>query len=305
MTLPTVSFPALGTTAVLVTDPAADLGKARSILEAELAAVDITCSRFRDDSELMAVNDHSGGWQNISPRLVTAIKTALIAAEQTDGVVDPTVGQAVRLLGYDRDFGELEADGPPLTLKAEAAPGWRYVQLDEKRCRLRLPAGVTLDLGATAKAEAADRAAQLAARSCGAGVLVSLGGDIAMAGAPPKGGWNVEVADDHRPQPGAKTETICFEGGGIATSSMTVRAWTRGGKRLHHVVNPSTGWPADGPWRTVTTAAATCVDANTAATASLVRGETAVPWLEQVGFPARLVSQEGKVKTVAGWPTAS
>ncbi|HZD66226.1 MAG TPA: FAD:protein FMN transferase, partial [Acidimicrobiales bacterium] len=76
----------------------------------------------------------------------------------------------------------------------------------------------------------------------------------------------------------------------------------RGTEVLHHIVDPATGAPAGGPWRTVSVAAGTCVDANTAATAAVVRGEDAPAWLGDRGLPARLVAWDGTVRVVAGWP---
>lgn len=304
-TLEALSFPALGTTAVLITYPPEVKALARRVLDDELAMIDAACSRFRSDAELVAVNQHPGQWQQISPLLAGAIGVALVAARQTDGAVDPTVGRSLRLLGYDRDFARLEPTGPPLRIAVRPAPGWQHVELDEHRGRLRLPPGVELDLGATAKALAADRAARHAAATTGAGVLVALGGDIAVAGGPPPHGWTVRVAEDHRAPSDAPGQTVNLTGCGLATSSRVVRAWRRGDETMHHIVDPATGGPADGPWRTVTVAAGSCVDANTAATAAVVRGASAVDWLETRRLPARLVRLDGQVHTTGGWPQPS
>ena len=96
--------------------------------------------------------------------------------------------------------------------------------------------------------------------------------------------------------------TIALTSGGLATSGTTARRWTRGGRQLHHVVDPATGWPAGEVWRTVTAAAPTCVDANVATTAAIVLGAGAPRWLESRGLPARLVAPEGAVVVVGGWP---
>jgi thiamine biosynthesis lipoprotein len=68
---------------------------------------------------------------------------------------------------------------------------------------------------------------------------------------------------------------------------------------------PSTGLPADSCWRTASVAAATCVDANTASTAAILRGERAVGWLEALRLPARLVRQDGTTVTTGGWAAAA
>jgi thiamine biosynthesis lipoprotein len=181
-------------------------------------------------------------------------------------------------------------------------PGWRCVEVDERERVVRLPPGVELDLGATAKALAADRAAAAGAAAAGAGVLVSLGGDVAVAGPPPEGGWPILVADDHARLDEAGP-TVAIESGGLATSGTAVRRWRAGGAVLHHLIDPRTGRPAVSPWRTVSVAGASCVDANIASTAAVVLGDAAPEWLGERRLPARLVSTAGDVALVAGWPS--
>jgi thiamine biosynthesis lipoprotein len=179
------------------------------------------------------------------------------------------------------------------------------VEFDPALRQVRVPAGVVLDLGATAKALAADRAAATIAAELGCGVLVNLGGDIRVAGPPPAEGWRIGIADDAGFDAGPPTghrHAVLICTGGLATSGTTVRSWRRGGARLHHIVAPATGLPARSCWRAVSVAAATCVDANTASTAAILRGERAVTWLAGLGLPARLVRHGGEAVTVAGWP---
>jgi thiamine biosynthesis lipoprotein len=321
---------ALGTQVwLLVTDPG-QLARARRLLEADLDAVDRACSRFRPDSELMRLGAAAGpagppsvspagdspagestaqvSTTPVSPLLAEAIAVALRAARLTDGDVDPTVAGAMSALGYDRDFALLPDAGPPVRLTVRAVPGWRQVGLDEQSRLLTLPRGVNLDLGATAKAWAADRSAARLAGALGCGVLIGLGGDIAVAGPPPEGGWRIRVQDvTGRPEDPAQgpAAVVAIQGGGLATSSTTARRWRRGGDVLHHILDPRTGLPAAVYWRTVSVAAATCVDANTASTAAIIRGPQALDWLSNLGLPARLVDAAGNVRTVGGWPAES
>lgn len=295
-------FPALGTTAVvLVSDPAATAA-ARATVEAEIAALDRACSRFRLDSELSALNAAAGTAVSVSPLLLDAIEVALRAARITAGRVVPTVGEAMRVLGYDRTFADVARDGAPVRARVGSVPGWQLVTVDRLRGRVQFPAGVELDLGATAKALGADRAAAAAYRATGSGVLVSLGGDIATAGPTPAEGWTVLIADDHAAPLEGAGDSVTIRSGGLATSGTAVRRWTRGGRELHHVIDPATGLPAETVWRTVSVAAATCVDANIASTASIILGGDAPSWLRQRGLPARLVGLDGRVTVVGGWP---
>jgi thiamine biosynthesis lipoprotein len=217
--------------------------------------------------------------------------------------VDPTIGRSMRLLGYDDDFGRIaDRNGPPI-VRFEAVPGWRMVRLDRTGRRLQIPRGVELDLGSSGKAFAADLAAEAARRAAGGGgVLISLGGDIAIAGAVPPGGWRVLVAENSAAPADGPGEVIALHGGAIATSSTTVRRWVQGGVNVHHILDPRTGRPAVGPWRTASVVAATCVDANAAATAAIIRGLDAEPWLAGLGLAARLVSTDGELCYVGAWP---
>ena len=149
------SWRALGTLVQLVvTDPLC-LAEARRLLTDDLAEVDLACSRFRADSEILALRTVKDRPARVSPLLAEAIAVALRAANLTDGDVDPTVGAAMSAIGYDRDFEQIQRIGPPLALIVRRVPGWREVHLEGQS--LTMPAGVQLDLGATAKAWAADR----------------------------------------------------------------------------------------------------------------------------------------------------
>ena len=209
---------------------------------------------------------------------------------------------ALRLAGYDRDFSQLRGTDVGRRPRVVAVQGWRLIELDQQACTVRLPVGVEIDLGATAKALAADRAVQAAAIRVGTGVLVSLGGDISVAGKAPPGGWPIRIADDHRSESATSGPTVSISSGALATSSTTVRRWRSGEDELHHLLDPTTGHPADGPWRTVSVAAASCVDANTASTAAIVLGEQAHRWLTEHRLPARLVSHRGQVVCIGDWP---
>jgi thiamine biosynthesis lipoprotein len=300
----TASDRALGTNLQVVVTRPALLEVARAAVDTVVHDVDMACSRFRQDSELSRLQATAAGREvRVSPLLLTALKAALRAARLSDGAVDPTVGTALRSVGYDVDFADVPADGAALSLRMRPVPGWRRLRLDEAAGSVLIPTGVEVDLGSTAKALCADLAAAAARRAMGdGGVLVSLGGDIAVAGEPPAGGWSIQSAESSEAPITPDGETISIMSGGVATSSTTVRRWTRGGVVLHHIIDPATGLPADGPWRTATVVAGDCLDANIAATHAIVRGGDALQRLERAGLPARLVRRDGRVVRVAGWP---
>ncbi|HVB45539.1 MAG TPA: FAD:protein FMN transferase [Streptosporangiaceae bacterium] len=325
---------ALGTTARVVIWPPRQLARVLSVVNTELTQLDLRASRFRPDSEISALHAAGEGSYLISDGLAEAIGVALAAARWTGGLTDPTVGAALISLGYDRDFAAIRPDLTARPAGLAPVPGWRSVRLAGNL--LTLPAGVRIDLGATAKGLGADRAARTAyARAGTGGVLVSLGGDLAVAGQPPAGGWPALVADEHRQtrdvrdlsRPGPRTaprgrrtadgiaappaqadpataQQVRLIHGGLATSSVTCRQWVHGGRPVHHLVDPRTGQPAAGPWRTVSVAAASCAEANAAATAAVIAGHDAVGWLTAQGLPARLVGHDGSIARTAGWPDA-
>lgn len=285
-------WPVWSTTAeVTVTDRTA-LEEAVAIVTAHLAEVDEVANRFRSDSEIRR------GSGRMSPLFARHLDAALAAAEATDGLIDPTVGGILGDLGYDRDIALIHDQDVPVKAVVRRLPHWRKVRrIDDL---LELPRGTELDFGATSKALAADDAAALVADRLGVGVLVGIGGDIATAGDGPEGGWRIRVdagvGDTHDIQ--------LPSGAAIATSSTIRRTWRLDGVRQHHLIDPRTCAPAVTPWAAITVASDTCVRANTATTAAMIQGDTALEWLHQLGHPARLVDRAGAVVTIAGWPEA-
>jgi thiamine biosynthesis lipoprotein len=293
---------ALGTISRIAVWPPENLDGARAAVDSVLAALDLQASRFRQDSEICWVHRAGGGLFMLSDGLAEAVGVALTAASWTGGLTDPTVGGALIALGYDRDFAAIDQQRTEPPDAPAPAPGWQRVRLDGPM--LRLPNGVRLDLGATAKALGSDRAVRAAMLASGqaGGVLVSLGGDIAVAGTPPRGGWPITVADGPEPAGSSHAQLVRLPRGAIATSSITCRQWRHAGRVLHHIVDPRTGLPVDGPWQTVSAAAVTCADANAATTAAIVAGRRAEEWLTAAGLPARLVTHDGEVRYLGGWP---
>ncbi|GAA1974542.1 FAD:protein FMN transferase [Nocardioides panacihumi] len=281
------------------TVPEATMDEAVATVRELMADVDGAVSRFREDSELEAVNDGAPRLLPVGALTLTLVEAALEAAERTDGAVDPTVGGHVASWGYDADIAAVRAAAPTRHVRPVAAPpaDWRRVVVDHQLRRIGVARGLRLDLGATAKAWTADEAARRVAAHHGAPTLVEIGGDVAVAGstvAP----WRVRVAETAE-GPG---EVIGLTHGGLATSSTVARRWRTDIGEAHHVVDPRTGAPADGDIRTASVWAPTCVLANTYSTASLIWGDSAAARLESAGLSARLVDQGGAVHRVGSWP---
>jgi thiamine biosynthesis lipoprotein len=300
--LTTRSTRALGTSIDLVVTEPGIADNAMGLLRHELEAIDRACSRFRSESELWNLSRAQGRPVAVSPLLFEAISVACDVAHRTGGAVDPTVGRAVEALGYDRDYAQVPPTGDPLDELPRRAPGWWRIECDPRNRTVRVPVDVLVDLGASAKALVADRAATRIAEMLGGGVLVNVGGDVAVAGAPPDGGWAIGIAPDSSAPRHAVAHVVAINSGGLASSSTTVRAWRRGKRQLHHIVDPRTGDVARRYWKLVSATGASCVDANAATTAAIVWGPDAPGRLEAMGQAARLVRDDGTITRVCGWP---
>ena len=238
----------MGVLSTVAVDQPELLQAAMAIVEEVVRQVDATCSRFREDSELMELNRRAGsGDVVVSPLMEAAVAAAISTAEMTGGLVDPTVGKCVEEIGYTVTFGALPADGPALTARVRSVPGWRCLVHDQDAHTLRIPADTALDFGASAKAWAADRAAARVARELGIGALVECGGDVAISGTAPSGGWPVRVASD---VDSADGQDMVLYDGGLATSGTTSRRWRRGAWSCTTSSIPRPAGPQrrHGPW---------------------------------------------------------
>lgn len=292
------TFRALGTDVhVSVRDPR-DLRLATALARTVLRDVDEVCSRFRDDSDLAAVNRNPGEWVPVDPLLVSAVTVACQAARATDGLVNPLLGRSLVHLGYDRDFTLLrEVDGECGPSPSPHRNLWHDIGLDPDGA-VRIPPNTALDLGATGKAWAADLIAVAHEEELRGASLVSVGGDLRISAASNRP-WAVAVSE----RPGTPAEAlVTLASGAMATSSTRVRRWSRRGVERHHLLDPRTGLSAHEVWRTVTATGDTCAAANTASTAAIVLGDEAPAWLRDHGVTARLVAYDGSLVTVGGWP---
>jgi thiamine biosynthesis lipoprotein len=296
------SFRAIGTTATVVVQEPDKADTAERMLRAELESIDLACSRFRADSELEMVHAHAGAAVRVSPLLFDALAASYDVAERTQGAVDPTVGNALAALGYDKDLSAVQQRPamPPAALRPVA--GFTHLHLNSARRTVRIPRGVRLDLGSSAKAFAADRAAALICDAVGSGVLVSLGGDIAVAGSPPQGGWAVGVAVDSATPVDRVTHVVAIHCGGLASSSTAVRTWNSGTRRVHHIIDPASGDCVAPYWTLVSATGESCVAANAVSTAAIVWGEHAASHVIPFGQAVRMVRHDGRIFSFNGWP---
>ncbi len=257
-------------------------GREAAAIERLFHARDRQFSRFRAASELSRVNRATRDLIVVSKTFGQMVERALKAARATGGLVDPTLGAALRTAGYDRDFRELRPRPEP----ALAGPvgRWRSVRVTGRL--LARPVGVELDLNGVVKGRTVDEALDLLS---GEG-FVSAGGDYAGRGA-----FDVAL-----PAGGS----IRVTRGGLATSGTTKRHWLRAGSRQHHLLDPRTGAPAASPWSEVTVSAATCLQADIAAKAAFLLAEDGLEWLDERALPGRFLSEDGTEVVNESWRRA-
>ncbi|MFS8532378.1 FAD:protein FMN transferase [Sphaerobacter thermophilus] len=297
-TVASTSFPALGSEiTVAVTEPAR-LDQVVGHVRACVDLVDRTLSRFRPDSELRRLERRPGEPQPASALFIEALERSIMAAAASNGLFDPTIRDALEAAGYDRSIERIEAEGPGPARLPRPGGGWTGIRVDRANRTVTLPPGVRLDFGGIGKGLLVD----LALRTLGnltCGMLVSAGGDLAVTGPPPQGGWRCGIALT----PDAPDEAVVrLTAGALATSGLGRRQWTREGQVLHHLIDPRTGRPGVSRWQVVTVAAGSCVVAEVAAKVAWLLDDDGPAWVARRGLAGRFRDRAGAVVTVGGWP---
>jgi thiamine biosynthesis lipoprotein len=267
-----------------------------------LEAREARWSRFRPTSELCRLNESAGAPVVVSASTYSLIARAVGAWRDTSGRYDPTVLAALEAAGYDRDFDAVARHDLGAAPDHTNVPGCGDVELDDVVRSVRLPPGVALDLGGIGKGAAADEVSQelldLGAPGV-TGVLVNLGGDLRARGeAPAPHGWVVAVDD---PLHTGRTGLLALARGAIATSTKLRRTWTRGGRSLHHLIDPRTGAPAESGLASVTVVDGEAWRAEVLAKAAFVAGvDAGAALVADAGATGLMVTDGGEVVELDG-----
>jgi FAD:protein FMN transferase len=275
---------------LLDAEPSAESLEALRAAETEIHRLEALLSRFRPDSELSQLNRR--GSLVVGPDLLAAVELALGGRRLTRGRFDPTVHDAVVAAGYDCSFDSLPLDrAEPVSPSLALCGGG--VTVDAERSLIRLDPGVHLDLGGIGKGYAVDRVSEILS---GVGpCLVSLGGDLAVRGGLDGGPWPIGVDTP------TGTITLGLEDGAVATSGRDRRRWRVNGEERHHLIDPSTGQPADTDLLRATAVAVTAVDAELMAKMLFLAGaEAAAREADELDIPCVLVTGDGRAILAGG-----
>ena len=293
-------FPSMGTV-VEVAAPPAVMERALLLIRTTFAQWDAELSRLRPDSELERLNRRRTA--RVSPLLWEVVRRALLWADVTDGQFDPCLGAQLRRWGFGgavsgQDPGP-DAPVDPMPLP-EGVPGgaWRGVTLDAVPRTISLPPGAELDLGGIAKGMAVDAALHQLEEQRLTPVLVNAGGDLGVRGTPADPGyWSIGVGE------AASTPPIRLRRGAAATSGIPRARWMAGERRLHRILDPRTGYPAETGLRQVTVVTGTVEQAEVLAKAAFLHGLLVGRRLiEREGAAARFEASDGSIAWAGPWP---
>jgi thiamine biosynthesis lipoprotein len=286
----------MGTRAHVVVH-AADLDQAdvlRRSAVARLHSLESKWSRFRADSEISRINEHAGEPVDVSRETVLLVERSVEAWDRTDGRFDPTVLPALRAAGYDRDFGSLDGvfddDDPPAD-PVGPAPGCGGIKV--RRHTVELPPGVAVDPGGIGKGFAADLVTDLVMTAGAHGACVNVGGDLRVAGRPEDAAaWTIRI--ENPLAPGTAMGAVNLTDEALVSSWRTRRTWVRGGRRVHHLIDPRTGEPAWSGIAGVSVVAADTWWAEALATSLFLLGPDEAPGeAHAIGAEALVVRDDG------------
>jgi len=235
-------------------------------VEARFLEVEAALSRFRPHSELSRLNRSGGRPFPASPLLLAVLRDALAAAAASDGAFDPTLIDALEAAGYARSFDHMHGVWEASTTRL---PGrWTDVEVGHDG-RIVLHNGVRVDLGGFAKGWTVDTCEELMV-SCESWVI-NAGGDLLARGPGPTGeGWLVGIENPF--DTSKDVGVILVQDMAVATTSRMRRRWNTASGPAHHIIDPSTGRPADTGLASVSVIASSAAEAEVLAKSLFLLG---------------------------------
>jgi FAD:protein FMN transferase len=228
---------------------------------------------FRDTSEVSRLNARAARHPvTVERGLFDLLARAKQHHEATAGAFDIAVGALIKTWGFYRRQGRVPTEAERAAARTRS--GMQHVRLDPERLTVAYDRqGLELNLGSIGKGYALDRTAALVAEQHGVRDLLVHGGHSSVlargAEAPGRRGWAVGLLDPERA--GCRRAVLHLCDRGLGTSAITHQHFMHEGKKLGHVLDPRTGWPASGVLSATVTAPA-AAEADALATAFFVLG---------------------------------
>ena len=254
--------------------------EAGHVAETEALRIEWKYSRYREDSELSRINQSNGERLCLDAETAALIDYAAHCFRLSGGRFDVTSGVLRRIWRFD---GSDKVPSPRAV--KQILPLIGFAKLDWRTPHLTVPRGMEIDLGGVAKEYAVDSALSGIAALTSAPVLVNFGGDLRVSG-PRAGGIRWRVSIESVDTPGRTEGLIELGHGALTTSGDARRFLLKDGVRYSHILDPRTGWPVEDPPRSVTVAAATCMEAGILSTMAMLHGRGAEKFLKREGIQA-------------------
>ena len=255
-------------------------------------------SRFRDNSELCQLNRQPGTPAHVSPDLFSLIRVALNAAQDTEGLVNPTMLNDLEAAGYEQSFDTLTTNPPIQLTRVSPSTTWSDIVLDPIAQTVLLPESLRIDLGGFAKGWCAEMTVQRLA-SLGP-ALANAGGDIAISDFQKNHPWPVAIENINPEEP--DLALLSLGACGVATSGRDYRAWTKDGRSMHHILDSRSHSPVETDVLRATVIANNAVQAEVAAKMTVILGsQNGSAWLEAHSLAGFIILDNGEQRPTSNF----
>lgn len=302
----TSSFTAMdtGMTLTVYADGQEAADEAASACQQRVRELDELLAPTGGGSELARANAAGGATVPVSAPVASLVDAALGVARETNGAFDPTVYPLTDAWGFTDGDHRVPAPAEIATLLARV--GYSAVQVDAAAGTVALEGGAQIDVGGVAKGFAADELTALLGERGVASALFDLGGNVTALGTKPDGSpWKIGIADPNDPDQLAGSLAVADVT--VSTSGAYQRFFDEGGVRYHHLIDPSTGYPAVSDLASVSVIGANGARCDALSTACYVLGSEGALDLWRAAsdagddaFDLVLIGNDGSVRVTEG-----